>query len=152
MSKFIAPDLTVEIAQAFDRPISMNLNRPLIMLLETLGVPLEPIMNLQKAAVRQTVAASKSMESAARLLEENGLGTAFHMTSIMLNLHKQHADLEARRDNEFISFLKRVLKFAVNHVLRDLKYKARIPVPNAHTLVGVADEYGYLEPGEIYGA
>ena len=152
MSKFTAPDLTVEIAQAFDRPMSMNLNRPLIMLLETLGVPLEPIMDLQKNAVKQTVAASKSMESAARLLEQHGLGTAFRMTSILLNLHKLQVELEStRQDGEFISFLKRTLKFAVNHVLRDLKYKSRIPVPDAWTLVGVADEYRYLEPDEIYG-
>jgi RNA-dependent RNA polymerase len=152
MSKFTAPDLIVEIAQAFDRPMSMNLNRPLIMLLETLGVPLEPIMELQKDAVKQTVAASKSMESAARLLEQHGLGTAFRMTSILLNLHKLQVGLgSTRQDGEFISFLKRTLKFAVNHVLRDLKYKSRIPVPDAWTLVGVADEYGYLEPDEIYG-
>jgi RNA-dependent RNA polymerase len=152
MSKFTAPDLTVEIAQAFDRPISMNLNRPLIMLLETLGVPLEPIMQLQRDAVRQTVASSKSAESAAELLQPHGLGTAFHMPSILLNLHKLDVHLEStRQDGEFISFLKRVLKFAVNHVLRDLKYKSRIPVPNAWTLVGVADEYGYLQPDEIYG-
>jgi RNA-dependent RNA polymerase len=152
MSKFTAPDLTVEIASAFDRPMNMYLNRPLIMLLETLGVPLQPIMDLQREAVERTNAAARSLESAARLLEQHGLGTSFHMTSIFLNLHKLHADLEStRQDSEFISFLKRVLKFAVNHVLRDLKYKARIPVENAWTLVGVADEYDYLEPDEIYG-
>lgn len=152
MNKFTAPDLTVEIARAFDRPMYMYLNRPLIMLLETLGVPLEPFMELQGDAVKQTVAASKSMDSAATLLEKNGLGTAFHMTSVLLNLHKVGADLEStRQDGEFLSFLKRSLKFAVNHVLRDLKYKARIPVPDAWTLVGVADEYDYLKEDEIYG-
>jgi hypothetical protein len=151
MAKFTAPDLTVEIAHAFDRPMTMYLNRSLIMLLETLGVPLEPIMDLQRDAVQRTNEAARSLETAARLLEQNGLGTAFRMTSIFLNLHKLHADLQTQRDSEFISFLKRVLNFAVNHVLRDLKYKARIPVPGAWTLVGVADEYDYLEADEIYG-
>jgi len=153
MHKFEAPDRMVEIAQAFDRPLFMYLNRPLIMLLETLGVPLDPIMELQRKAVDKTITASKSINTAAELLEQHGLGTSFHMTSILLNLHKLDADLEsASREGEFVSFLKRVLKFAVNHVLRDLKYKARIPVPNAWTLVGVADEYDYLKADEIYGA
>jgi RNA-dependent RNA polymerase len=153
MNKFESPDRMVEIARAFDRPMAMYLNRPLIMLLETLNVPVEPIMELQNLAVRQTVDASKSLESAARLLEQNGLGTAFRMTSILLQLHKTDANLQSMRDSEqgIISFLKRLLKFAVNHVLRDLKYKARIPVPKAWTLVGVADEYGYLKENEIYG-
>ncbi|KIM20750.1 hypothetical protein M408DRAFT_333825 [Serendipita vermifera MAFF 305830] len=151
MDKFTAPDLTVEIARAFDRPMYMYLNRPLIMLLETLGLSKEPFMELQMDAVKQTVAASKSMDSASRLLEQHGLGTAFHMTSVLLNLHKINVDPEStQHDGQLISFIRRSLKFAVNHVLRDLKYKARIPVPDAWTLVGVADEYGYLKEGEIY--
>jgi RNA-dependent RNA polymerase len=152
MDKFVSPDRMVEIARAFDRPMSMYLNRPLIMLLETLHVPFEPIKQLQDQAVRHTVEASRSLESAARLLEQNGLGTAFRMTSILLQLHKTEATLSIRDTEQgIISFLKRLLKFAVNHVLRDLKYKARIPVPKAWTLVGVADEYSYLGENEIYG-
>ena len=152
MNKFTAPDLAVEIARAFDRPMLAYLNRPLIMLLETLGVPMEPFMELQRDAVEKTNEASKSLDSASRLLEQHGLGTTFRMTSVLLNLHKLGADLEStRQDGKFTSFLKKSLEFAVNHVLRDLKYKARIPVPDAWTLVGVADEYDYLEEGQIYG-
>jgi len=48
-------------------------------------------------------------------------------------------------------FLERVLSFCANHVLRNLKYRARIPIPGSWMLVGVADEYDLLQEGEIYG-
>ncbi|PVG04808.1 RdRP-domain-containing protein [Serendipita vermifera] len=151
MDKFTSTDYMIEIARAFDRPMLMYLNRPLIMLLETLGVPLQPFMELQQAAVEETQKAANSFESAARLLEQHGLGTAYRMTSIMLQLHRLDADLQST-DQELVlmQFLKRVLKFSVNHVFRDLKYKARIPVKKAWTLVGVADEWDYLNEDEIF--
>lgn len=37
-------------------------------------------------------------------------------------------------------FFERALQFAKNHVLRDIKHGARIPIPDGHHLVGVADE------------
>lgn len=152
MNKFESPDRMVEICSAFDRPMAMCLNRPLIMLLETLGIPLEPIMELQEEAVQETEEAFNSLDSAARLLEKHGLGTAFIMPSLLLQLHHLQLSLSAPGSKEgLVSFLSRVLKFATNHILRDLKYKARIPVPNAWTLVGVADEYDYLKEDEIYG-
>ena len=44
------------------------------------------------------------------------------------------------------------MDFAVNHVLRDLKYHARIPVPgpDSWTLVGVADVHKYLREGQVF--
>lgn len=154
MHKFASEDREVEICSAFDKPLSMYLNQPLIMLLETLGVPLEPFMELQNQAVEKTRAATKSFADAAKLLQENGLGTAFNMASLMLQFHKLQLDLSSPHHDEGIqSFLGRAVKYATNHVLRDIKYKARIPIPEpmAWTLVGVADEYDYLEEDEIYG-
>lgn len=49
-------------------------------------------------------------------------------------------------------FLRALIDTAVISVLRGLKHNARIPVPQAWNLVGVADEDGTLGPGEIYGA
>ena len=42
------------------------------------------------------------------------------------------------------------MEFAVNHVLRDLKQRARIPIPGAWTLVGVADVHGFLQKDQIF--
>ncbi|KAG8816243.1 hypothetical protein FRC17_000392 [Serendipita sp. 399] len=151
MNKFNSNDRQVEVSRAFDRPMSMYLNRPLVMLLETLKVPLQPFLDLQRAAVQDTQHAARSIESAARLLENYGLGTAYKMTSIMLQLHKLGLDLHnGESDHMVIPFLRRMMAFAVNHVLRDMKYRARIPVPKAWTLVGVADEWDYLAENEIF--
>jgi hypothetical protein len=154
MHKFASEDREVEICSAFDKPLSMCLNQPLIMLLETLGVPLEPFMELQNQAVEKTLAAAKSFDDAAQLLQDNGLGTAFNMTSLMLQFHRLQLNLSSPHHNEgILSFLERVVKYAINHVLRDIKYKARIPVPEpmGWTVVGVSDEYDYLKEDEIYG-
>ncbi|KAG8814983.1 hypothetical protein FRC17_000903 [Serendipita sp. 399] len=151
MNKFQSNDRQVEISRAFDRPMPMYLNRYLIMLLETLGIDREPFMDLQRVAVQDTKRAAKCIESAAHLLEKYGLGTSYKMTSVMLHLHKLGVDLHSREsDNMVVPFLRRMMEFAVNHVLRDIKFKARIPVPKAWTLVGVADEWDYLAENEIF--
>ncbi|KAG9048828.1 hypothetical protein FS837_011911 [Tulasnella sp. UAMH 9824] len=47
-------------------------------------------------------------------------------------------------------FLNRSIRFARNHVLREMKHRARIPVKGSYTLVGVADFTGYLPPNTIF--
>ncbi|RPD63036.1 hypothetical protein L227DRAFT_572890, partial [Lentinus tigrinus ALCF2SS1-6] len=44
-----------------------------------------------------------------------------------------------------------MMDFATNHVLRELKHRARIPVPgnDSWTLVGIPDEYGWLKENEV---
>ncbi|OCH96496.1 RdRP-domain-containing protein [Obba rivulosa] len=146
MIKFEAPHSTlIEVARAFDRPGKYYLNRPLIMLLEGLGVPYEVFQELQDDAVRHVEDSRDSLENAARLLETHGLGSSFRLTSIMLNLHKLGVE-PLMQD----VFWRQMMDFAVNHVLRELKHHARIPVPNGWTLVGVADVHRFLEEGEIF--
>ncbi|KAI0374260.1 RdRP-domain-containing protein [Pilatotrama ljubarskyi] len=146
MIKFESPSsLTIEIARAFDKPGAYYLNRPLIMLLEGLGVPYAVFQTLQDDAVREVKESVDSLERSARLLEAHGLGASFRLTSSMLGLHKLgvgplHGDL----------FWEQLMDFSINHVLRELKHHARIPVPDSWTLVGVADVHGYLEEGEIF--
>ncbi|KAG8915203.1 hypothetical protein FRC00_006648 [Tulasnella sp. 408] len=47
-------------------------------------------------------------------------------------------------------FLNRSIRFARNHVLREMKHRARIPVKGSYTLVGVADPTGDLPPNTIF--
>ncbi|PCH33560.1 RdRP-domain-containing protein, partial [Wolfiporia cocos MD-104 SS10] len=146
MLKFDAPtSLMIEIAQSFDKPGKYFLNRPLIMLLEGLGVPGEVFLTLQEQAVRDTRRALNSLETAARLLEAHGLGASFRLSSTMLGLHK--LGLAPFLED---MFWRQMMDFAVNHVLRELKHHARIPVPGGWTLVGVADVHGWLQEGEIF--
>lgn len=146
MIKFEAPESReIEIARAFDRPGRYFLNRPLIMLLEGLGVPYEVFQGYQDLAVRETEQSTESLALAAKMFESHGLGTSFRLTSVLRGLEKLGV---FNLPND--SFYQRVLEYAVNHILRVLKNHARIPVPHAWTLVGVADVHKFLQPGEIF--
>lgn len=150
MEKFDAPDsLDIEIAKSFDRPTPGFLNRPLIMLLETLGLEKGIFLELQRTAVKTTEDAVESLGTASELMEAHGLGTSFSLKSVFNNMARMGADLDTRDD--MWPFLKHVLSFCANHVLRDLKYRARIPIPHGCMLVGIADEYDLLQEGQIYG-
>jgi len=104
----------VEIARAFDRPGRYYLNRPLIMLLEGLGVPFDTFEKYQDKAVAQVQGSTESLESAARMLESFGLGNSYRLTSVMLGLSKLGIDSSMQEDR----FYQEMLKYAVHHVLR----------------------------------
>ena len=146
MKKFEAPgSMIIEVAAVFNRPTRFYLNRYLIMLLEGLNVKggYEIFKRLQDAVIQDTKNATKSFGDAAKLCEGYGLGNGFKLPSIFLDLAK----LGVRDLNDV--FLRQVLNFGIYHVLRDLKYGARIPVPGGYTLVGVADVHQQLREGEI---
>lgn len=136
----------IEIARAFDRPTPYFLNRPLIMLLEGLGVKYSVFERYQRQAVKETKQARDSLGNAARgLFERYGLGAAFRLGSVLLNLEKLGIDHIPHSP-----FYAKMIDYGINHVLRDLKNHARIPIPGAWTLVGVADVHRYLAPNEIF--
>jgi RNA dependent RNA polymerase. len=145
MIKFEAPSAReLEIAKVFDKPGRYYLNRPLIMILEGLGVNYDVFRYYQERAVLEAQDSVTSLSKAGRLLEAHGLGNSFRLTSVMLKLDKLGVD--APED----AFYQRMMEFAVNHVLRDLKHRARIPIPGAWTLVGVADFHRFLRENEIF--
>lgn len=147
MIKFEAPDSHhIEIARAFDRPSRYFLNRPLIMLLEGLGVPFEAFEAFQNAAVQDVQSSAEAMGSAAFMLECHGLGGSFRLPSVMNNLSKRGFKSLDNRSYH------RILEFSVHHILREMKHHARIPIPGGWTLVGVADVHHFLEPTEIFAA
>lgn len=146
MIKFEAPHSTdVEIAQAFVRPSKYYLNRPLIMLLEGLGIPYEVFKKLQDAAVQDVNEATRSLKNAADTLDQFGLATSFRLVSTLLHLYKLGLS-----PSDLGDFYDQALTFSIHHILRDLKHHARIPVHNGYTLVGVADIHRYLQEGEVF--
>lgn len=147
MKKFEARhSRTVEVAGVFNKPACFYLNRPLIMLLEGLQVRggYQVFKQLQDVVIRETKEAAESTQGATRLCEGYGLGTAFRLASVFGDLAK--LGIKSLED----SFSRKVLNYGIHHVLRDLKYSARIPVPGGYSLVGVADIHGYLKEGEIF--
>ncbi|KAH9082018.1 RdRP-domain-containing protein [Lactarius deliciosus] len=146
MIKFEAPHSTdVEIAQAFVRPSKYYLNRPLIMLLEGLGIKCDVFMKLQDAAVQDVNEATTSLESAANTLDQYGLATSYRLSSTLLHLAKLGLSPLDLGD-----FYDQMITYAIHHILRDLKHHARIPVHDGYTLVGVADVHRYLQEGEVF--
>ncbi|KAH9916868.1 RNA dependent RNA polymerase-domain-containing protein [Fomitopsis serialis] len=148
MVKFAAPTSnSIEIAGLFEEPSRFYLNRPMIILLEGLGVPYEVFQRLQDDTVRATHTLTDSLANSGWLLDMHGLGGSFKLASTVHRLHQlgiSVASLTRRGPWQ------RMMTFAVNHVLRELKYHARIPVPGGWTLVGIADVHGQLREGEIY--
>ncbi|KLO16989.1 RdRP-domain-containing protein [Schizopora paradoxa] len=143
MTKFEAYNTNdIEIASYFAKPSKLFLNRPLIMLLEGLGVPTDAFLELQRTAVKNVQDAIHSLSASAKLLDTYGLGTAFRLPSILLNLEKLGCELGDHFDKE-------LMKLAIFHALRELKYRARIPAPG-YTLVGVADVHSYLREGQVF--
>ncbi|KDQ61150.1 hypothetical protein JAAARDRAFT_152238 [Jaapia argillacea MUCL 33604] len=132
----------IEIAQAFDKPMSVFLNRSLIMVLEDRGVAKEKFMKLQEIAIADVKTASDSISQLRKLLDANGLGSAYRLSWVMQGLKDLGFDLSVRAKDSPLhtNFLKRAMRFAINHVLRDIKHGARIPIPKSYLLPGVADE------------
>lgn len=148
MEKFEAPhSLTLDIAQAFDRPLPAFLNRPLIQILEDLGSDASAVMAIQRRAVEDVESARSSLLKAANLLERNGLGSAARAPSTLRRISRLlGSDNLGAWVDPFASFW---IDLGIVDALSSIKFKARIPV-EGHTLVGVPDEDGVLGEGEIF--
>ncbi|TFK76255.1 RdRP-domain-containing protein [Pluteus cervinus] len=127
----------IEIAMAFEHPNTCYLNRPLIMLLEDLGIRLKHFKDLQDKAVKDVMLIDDSIEEFCRILIHHHLGTHYRLPYLLKRLSHEF-DLELEDiDNPFLMQLRR---FAEADVLREIKHGARIPIPDSYLLVGVADE------------
>ncbi|PFH51174.1 hypothetical protein AMATHDRAFT_3305 [Amanita thiersii Skay4041] len=133
----------VEIAQSFQRPNQCYLNRPLIMLLEDLGVRKDSFMKLQDEAVADAKTIHNSIESFRRILVTHSMGHNYHLSHILERLSQKYG-LKLKAQNGMpgldTPFLERIRQVAMISVLREIKHNARIPVPGSYHLVGVADE------------
>jgi RNA-dependent RNA polymerase len=120
------------------------------MALEDLGVKKEAFIHLQEAATEAIYHASDSSKTFADLLKSYGLGDMFRLAFILEQLAKLGHDLKDYLHREATEnvFLGRLVRDSMNHSLREVKYKARIPVPHSYQLVGVADEgQAYINEG-----
>lgn len=148
--KFEASSLTLDVAEAFTSPRPAFLNRPLIQILEALGVREKPLLHLQRQAVTDVEGSRHSARAVGKLLEQHGLGAAIHLPSTLRALSKiLGIEIEAS-PTSVDPFASLAIDLAIVEALRSLKFCARIPVPDSWSLVGVLDEDGYLKEGEIY--
>jgi hypothetical protein len=139
------------------------------MALEDRGVNKQTFLDLQETAKASIYLSSDSLEGFSKLLMKHNLGGKFHLAFILQQLSKLGLDFKDNNEKKKKAiggaFVERLLRFSMNHSLREVKFKARIPVPNSYQLVGVADEgQAYIKegakeedvftlgPGRIYGA
>ncbi|KAI6013233.1 RNA dependent RNA polymerase-domain-containing protein [Pisolithus marmoratus] len=132
----------IEIASSFGKPMTVRLNRPLVMVLEDRGVPMQVFLELQEQAVSNTRRADESVSTFIDLLEDHKLCKDFWVPDILRRLNSSGSELNLSQMQPPLDtpFLSRLRSYAINHVLRDIKYHARVPVPDSYMLPGVADE------------
>ncbi|KAI0253578.1 RdRP-domain-containing protein [Lactifluus subvellereus] len=141
-----------EIARSFDYPNPVHLNRPAVMALDNRGVKTQAFLDLQEGAKASIYLSNDSSEEFRKLLVKHGLGGKFHLAFILEQLNKLGLDFKHNVEKKTkairSAFFERLLRYAMNHCLREVKYKARIPVPHSYQLVGVADEgRAYINEG-----
>ena len=115
------------------------------MALEDRGVTKKTFERLQEEAKASINVSGHSLEKFSCLLTKHNLAGKFHLAFILEQLSKLGLDF---KDIIGGTFFERLLRFSMNHSLREVKFKARIPVPNSYQLVGIADEgQAYIREG-----
>lgn len=158
MKKFDAPDsLDIEISNV-PRASAMYLNRPLVMVLEDLGVRLSTFLRLQQDTMDTTLEAAKSIERFRIMMYDLKLGGKFNVHYVLGNLKDmgfgfQNDCAPDGSDDMGILlgdyFFHNLVRCAVWDVFRKIKYQARIRVPDSWTVVGVLDEHEILQHSEV---
>ncbi|KAH9014012.1 RdRP-domain-containing protein [Lactarius hengduanensis] len=139
-----------EIARAFDHPNPAHLNRPVVMALEDRGVRTEAFISLLENAKEKIYLASDSLERFTEQLRDHSMGDQYHLAFILEQLNKIGLGFKNGIDKTAIGrpFFESLLRYFINHALREVKFKARIRVPKGYQLVGVADEgRAYINEG-----
>ena len=148
MIKFDAPAHNqLEVAASSSHPLPTRLNRPLINALEDLGVEHDRFVKLQRLAVQDIDAALVSLKAASNVCRRYGFASSFGSLGVFSRLH----DLLGCTPEQFSpdGMLYRLITSAMTAAMGDLKRKARIPTLGP-TLIGVADEFGFLKKNEIF--
>ena len=144
-------NLTFDVQSTSSRPKLMFLNRPLIMLLEHLGVKRDVITDLQSTSIREVESIQTSLTQATKLFLQLNLGKSYHLPSLFYNISKYlKLEIPDHPDSLHHRLIEDALYCAATHALREIKYRAHILVPGSFTLIGVSDEYDCLAEGEIF--
>ena len=143
MRKFESETKSLEIIKISEsRPV--YLNRHLINLLDQLGTDFKVFEKLLNDSLKP-VAQSLLNETAAR---ETLLKYCSFLYSLLDMKSVSAAGISVLSD----PFLRKVLETVLRKNLRELKEKARIPIPfdSGRMMFGVVDEYGVLEYGQVF--
>jgi hypothetical protein len=103
-------------------------------------------MHLQTLALKQARAAVTEVSAAMALPNSEGWTQTLKARRVLQYLRRE-LDIEGLTQ---VPFLRECNMAVLTHALRQIKYRARIPVADAWTIMGILDETGTLKEGEIY--
>ena len=112
------------------------------MILEDRGAPKEAFMKLLDATVATTYLTRDSLEYFVSAMGSHGLGSTFGLNTLFRKLSKYGLNLDSRNaaTNLRSPFVDKLIDCTIASILRDIRYRCRIPVPKSYALVGVVDE------------
>lgn len=139
-----SPSNEIEICGTNIRPLLFKLNRPVIKILEDLGVPANTFESLQERAIHKLRLSARSTKSAIDFISLCLSESSSGLPALLKYLQKIRIDVTED------SFLREVLGALLQEQLRQIKYRGRILVPMALTLYGISDETGWLKEGEVF--
>ena len=144
--KFPSDSEMLGVCSAATRPLPLYLNKPLIKVLEDLGVDKDIFMTLQFEAMGKLRAIAHSPINASTFLEMHDIAKSSNFAWLVKELH--YLGISALDDH----FIWAAIELVLIMRLRDLKYRGRIPVEDGATLYGIMDETGILREGQVYCA
>ena len=122
MIKFEGTGEDIEICGEGLKPLPMYLNRPLIKILEDLGVKETVLLDLQATAVEKLRMTTTSPVNAANFLQRNYIGRAARLPWLIRKL----MDLDILFNDD--DFLRNAVELVILVQLRELKYSKLIPL------------------------
>ena len=144
MWKFDAKDNDFEVCGMNNRPLPLYLNRPLIKLLEDLGVPEQSFISLQDEVIEDLQKAVSTPKAAAAYLEAEQFAEASGVPGLL----RRMATIKINPFDD--QFLSQIVDAAMAVTLRDAKYRGRIRIKQGVKLYGIMDETGYLKENQIF--
>ena len=143
MNKFPTTDLSIDVVRTSSAPSFTFLNRQIILLLSSLGISDEVFLSLQERMLQK----SRDLDQdpvracdALRELKEFG-GNGYHAFLL---------DYLQTVDGHQEPFTRRLLHAFQAFLIKELRTKAKILVPNSWALFGVVDETRKLQYGQVF--
>lgn len=143
MNKFEANDFSIDVVRTSLTPSVAYLNRQIILLLSSLRVPEQSFLTLQDRMMEQLKALTdNAMEACQAIRDLNEFGGHGYHTYLIQYLSR----LGERKD----PFVQQLLLAFKSFLVKELRTKAKIRVPDSWCLLGVVDETDTLEYGEVF--
>ena len=154
MKKFDAPHHTAFEVVSWSRPLHAHLNKQIIQILSALGLPDEKLIGVQKQAFEDIATAAfpssfASADDRAACIDkfEKRWKNSIKPGSLE---YKAVAMMRAGFDPQKEPYLQSILTSLGLRQLQDIHSMARIPIKNGRYAIGIMDELGVLEPGQVY--